>query len=94
MIADLNDPGFLSLLRYYITCCQGGNRFKLLKSDGSNAGVEIEKAPQPEDIIWQNLGLSDCDILKRKLLTYTITLILLGASFGAVYGLTQAQLQN
>ena len=45
MIADLNDPGFLSLLRYYITCCQGGNRFKLLKSDGSNAGVEIEKAP-------------------------------------------------
>ena len=60
MMADLNDPGFLSKIRYYITCCQGGNRFTLRKEDGSSAGVEIEQAPEPEDVLWQNLGLSDC----------------------------------
>ena len=93
MIVDLNDPSFLSKLRYYITCCQGGNRFKLIKSDGSPGNIEIEAAPEPEDIIWQNLGIPECEILKRKVLTYFVTLILLGASFAAVYGLSQAQLE-
>ena len=32
--------------------------------------------------------------MKRKILTYTITFILLGVSFAAVYGLSQAQLAN
>ena len=92
MIVDLNDPSFLSKLRYYLTCCQGGNRFKLIKSDGTPGSIEIEAAPEPEDIIWQNLGIPECEILKRKVLTYFVTLILLGASFAAVYGLSQAQL--
>ena len=38
--------------------------------------------------------MSDCEVLKRKILTYTITIILLGVSFAAVYGLSQAQLEN
>ena len=60
MMASLNDPGFLSKIRYYITCCQGGNRFTLIKEDGSKGDIEIEAAPEPEDVIWENLGVSDC----------------------------------
>ena len=52
---------------------------------------KITKAPEPEDIIWQNLGLRDCNSYMRKLFTFTITAILLGGSFGIVYGLTKAQ---
>ncbi len=38
-----------------------------------------------------NLGVSDFTIITRKLITYIVTLILLGGSFAAVYGLSLAQ---
>lgn len=93
-VAQLNDPGFLAKIRYYITCCQGGNRFKLLKSDGSTASISIEKAPEPEDIIWKNIGFPDFSLILRKIFTYFITFLLLGLSFAAVYGLSIAQVEN
>ena len=42
-------------------------------------------------MIWANLGVSDFTIYTRKLITYLVTLILLGLSFAAVYGLSIAQ---
>jgi hypothetical protein len=50
------------------------------------------RAPEPEDIVWENIGIPDCSIVLRKLLTYFVTVVLLGASFGIAYGLTMLQL--
>jgi hypothetical protein len=54
--------------------------------------IEATRAPEPEDIIWENIGIPDREIRKRKMFTYFITLLLLGVSFGIVYGLTILQL--
>ena len=56
--------------------------------------LKIERAPEPEDIIWGNIGLSDGQKLCRKFVTFSITIIILGLSFLAVYGLSVAQLNN
>ena len=56
IITQLNDPSISSKLRYYITCCQGGNRFKFIRND-EDLGVTIERAPEPEDVKWENLGV-------------------------------------
>lgn len=52
---------------------------------------DVEKAPEPEDIIWTNIGRTDCNTNLRKLFTFTVTAILLGGCFMIVYGLTKAQ---
>jgi magnesium-transporting ATPase (P-type) len=52
---------------------------------------DVEKAPEPEDIIWLNIGRTDCNTNLRKVFTFTVTAILLGGCFMIVYGLTKAQ---
>lgn len=54
----------------------------------------MSKAPEPEDIIWENIGVSFQSIILRKLLTYFILLLLLGGSFGIVYVLTMLQMND
>lgn len=90
LITRLNDPSILAKIRYYITCCQGHHKFQFLRSE-QDMQIKIERAPEPEDIIWTNLGVPACEIIKRKFITFTATALLLGASFGIVYGLSKAQ---
>ena len=51
----------------------------------------IRQAPEPEDIIWTNLGQSLGQIIKKKMITFFVTLVVIGASFAAVYGLSVVQ---
>ncbi len=81
-----NPRGFGAVLRYYLSCCQSGIYFLESK------GVVTSRAPEPEDIIWENIGIPENEIVKRKLLTYFVTLMLLCLSFGIVYGLTLLQM--
>jgi hypothetical protein len=37
------------------------------------------------------MGQGACQLLKKKLLTFSITALVLGGSFAAIYGLSQAQ---
>jgi hypothetical protein len=53
--------------------------------------VEISPAPDPEDIIWSNIGVSRSEIWGRKLVTYSITALILAISFVITYSLSQAQ---
>lgn len=66
------------------------NRFEFKRGDKTYS-LNIATAPEPEDIIWSNIGLNDCSIYLRKIFTYTFTLALLGGSFGIVYGLSVKQ---
>ncbi|CEM34404.1 unnamed protein product [Vitrella brassicaformis CCMP3155] len=55
-----------------------------------NIDLRVERAPNPDDIVWHNMGFTDMQRLQAKLKTYGIVIFLLGASFGATYGLTIA----
>ena len=48
-------------------------------------------APNPEDIIWSNIGVSRSEIWGRKLVTYCITALILAISFVITYSVSQAQ---
>lgn len=67
-------------------CCSTVCYFKL--TNETNYDVKLSRAPEPEDIIWENIGMEFNSIVKRKFLTFFVTLLLLGVSFGSVYGLT------
>lgn len=43
-------------------------------------------APEPGDILWENLDVTFTKRMKNVLLTWLVTLIALGISFGMVYG--------
>lgn len=66
------------------------NKFVLNRGD-QVIDLKIDIAPEPEDIKWGNIGISDCSVYMRKLFTYFFTLCLLGGSFGIVYSLSKKQ---
>ena len=51
----------------------------------------MARAPEPEDILWTNIGQKNCTNYMKKFFTFTITAILLGISFAIVFGLTKLQ---
>ena len=56
--------------------------------------ITIEQPPEPEDINWGNLGLTSCQKVARFSFTILATLIMIGISFGIVYGLSIVQKDN
>jgi hypothetical protein len=87
LILTYNDLSFFSRLR---AICGDESKYSLQRGDRFFT-PHIEKAPEPEDIIWPNIGRSDCNTRLRKLLIYTITGVLLGICFLIVYYLSKAQ---
>ena len=49
------------------------------------SALDVRKAPQPSDIIWENLGVTTCSRFFRTLLTFTVTVLLLGLSIVLVF---------
>ena len=58
LFASLNDSSFLSKVRYWMSCCQSQNRFKFYH-ENTKYSLKIRRAPEPEDIVWTNIGVSD-----------------------------------
>jgi hypothetical protein len=73
--------------------CSNKNKYFHFKRIGERQDVmaEIRAAHEPEDIIWTNQGQSNSSFLKKRLITFGISILVLGASFGAVYGLSKVQ---
>lgn len=88
----MNEEDFSGKLRYFINFC-GSKKLHLPNSEGVMVKTYIRQAPEPEDIIWNNLGRTSCELIKKKLMTYIVTLIILGISFAVVYGLSVAQVR-
>lgn len=80
----------LSLFSQLKAICGDESRYALERGDRVFI-PKIEKAPEPEDIIWPNIGRSDCNTRLRKFFIYFITAILLGVCFIIVYYLSLAQ---
>lgn len=54
-------------------------------------GAVISKAPEPEDIIWSNVGVPECLIYWKKCITFSVTGVILAVSFGIMYGFSVLQ---
>lgn len=66
-------------------CC-GKNIKKYVSPQRSNY-VFVQRAPSPNDIIWDNLSVKNLEIVWRYIVVLFVTFIIIGASFGAILGL-------
>jgi hypothetical protein len=56
--------------------------------------IIIERPPEPEDINWGNLGLTNLQKFFRLCFTILVTIIMIGISFVIVYSLSTVQRDN
>lgn len=55
-------------------------------------GIKVSRAPEPEDIVWENIGLPKFDRTLRKAFTFSMTVVILCVSGYLIYLLTTLQL--
>ncbi|CAD8083229.1 unnamed protein product [Paramecium sonneborni] len=53
--------------------------------------ISIQRAPEPDDIFWENCGIENSIKIKRKFISWFVVLVLLGISFATLYGLEYLQ---
>ena len=51
--------------------------------------LEVVRAPEPSDINWQNMGVSDWTLFKLNGITNLATLFILGLCFGLILAIYQ-----
>ena len=76
-----------SLLRWLLnkTCFSDDKLYFGYEIDGKQTKAGIEAAPEPEDILWTNLGQGYFEIFRKKIVTNSIALVLLCICFIMVY---------
>lgn len=68
--------------------------YTAIRSTGEiRVAIQVGRAPNPNDIDWNNLSVSFSTSVIRRVITFIITGILLGVSFGAMIGLKVGQYQ-
>ena len=79
----MRDLGYL-----FCSCCdKSSENIYYLKRN-----VKFEDAPEPEDIIFENLEVSSCSRLTRTIIIYITSLIICGISFIIIYNLNKLQI--
>lgn len=53
--------------------------------------VDVVRAPEPTDVVWPNLCYKTKTIIKWRIFTAFMTLVLIGASFGLIIGINKLQ---
>ena len=80
----------LSNLKYFLCCCiimnKSKNRYILQKD------IEVDEAPEPEDIIFENLQFSSKERFCRIFLIYCLSIIMIGLCFSIILGLNYYQI--
>jgi hypothetical protein len=79
-------------IKYYCQLLFASNTSELIKKRlNIMDSIRVVSAPEPEDIIWENLHYSPVQRLIRAVWVYLITILLIAISFGAIIGLTFLQ---
>jgi hypothetical protein len=94
VVADLlerckiNAKGLMSSrIKSFIFCRQTYREY--LTYQGSL--VYVERAPEPNDILWENLGYPAFHKMKRRIVTSAFTVLLLAVCFAAIFGISYLQ---
>lgn len=93
LVLDYNPQDLISKIKDYIPFLRNENRF-FIERNGTKYNLKIFPAPDPEDVVWSNIGVTSCEKITRKILTFTITTVILAISFIIVYSLSTTQNQN
>lgn len=80
-----NNKSEFSRLRWCLACKGLGN--SRLPIDG----ISIHRAPEPEDVIFANVGVPLSTIIYRKFITYFVAFALIVAIFFGIFFLKQAR---
>jgi len=70
----------------YVCCCLAGDNAEDIRLD-----FNVSAPPQPGDIIWENLNITECERFGRRVLTGVLALLLIAGCFFAVWGVTVAK---
>ena len=82
VIRFIKNMGFI-----FCSCCVDKNSTNYYKRN-----ITFESAPEPEDIIFENIETRALDRFCRTTIVYFISIILCGISFAAIYGLNLLQM--
>ena len=79
---------YIKNIKYYLCCCliEKKNKKKRLKER-----IKVYLAPEPEDVIWQNMEFTLFQRFYRIIIIYLISFLLIGIAFYAVYKLNNYQ---
>lgn len=85
-----------SSLRYFFShtfcaCCFSDRTRHMISKKYK---FKVEEAPEPTDIIWENLEYSDLSRFVRKIVTYTISLLIVLINLAIVIGLNCVQVSK
>jgi hypothetical protein len=53
----------------------------------------LERAPEPSDVLWENLNVSFVSRIYKMIMIFMSILILIGLCFASIYGLDVVQRQ-
>lgn len=73
-----------------ICCCRktkGYPQYRAPNGKLYKSRLSIERAPEPTDVYWENLGVSSIKRCGYMAITYFATLLCLGVVFGVSWGL-------
>ena len=80
---------FIKNLKYYLFCCCISK--KKVEKFHRRKKMKVYKPPEPEDVLWENLDISFLFRVKKMIIFYSISLLIIGISFGIVLSLTYLQ---
>ena len=78
-----------SLMRFKFFFCSKNLPDNLLTF--KNKVLVVEKAPEPNDVLWENLHYPMKYKLKKRFGIYAVTLIILAICFGMILGISYGQ---
>lgn len=95
-IADIVETNWSTKFDFSLTNIKklfSSNKYYTAQRSGGQLQVPIrvDRAPNPNDVDWKDLGVSLKTVLIRRVITFFATIFLLGCSFGALLGLKVGQ---
>ena len=79
---------FISLKYYFCCCCINKEEIQI---HNMTKNLIVSEAPEPEDVIWENIEYSTTNRVVRAIIVYIISLLLICVSFAIVFGFTFLQ---
>ena len=71
-----------------------GKFFRMrLRAKFNGSILRVDRAPEPLDVFWENLGLSWWAVTRKRLATVFASLFLIGCCFGMIMGISYMQVR-
>ena len=80
---------YIKNFRYYLCCCLIDK--KNLAKYRNRQRMKIHLAPEPEDVVWENMEFTFCQRFKRIIIIYSLTIFLIICAFQIVFTLNKLQ---